>query len=97
MTAKLGRVVLCSLAPAGPQQVTLNLFDLTMREKQIVGSLSGSTSPNAEIPRLLDLYRAGVLDLDSQVTKTYPLEAINQGYADMRDGQLVRGVVLCHQ
>ena len=97
MTSKLGRIVLCSLAAAGPQPLTLNLFDLTMREKQIVGSLSGSANPNAEIPRLLDLYQAGYLDLDNQITSTYALEEINQGYADMKDGRNLRGVVLCHR
>jgi S-(hydroxymethyl)glutathione dehydrogenase/alcohol dehydrogenase len=97
MTSKLGRIVLCSLAAAGPQPLSLNLFDLTMREKQIVGSLSGSANPNVEIPRLLDLYQAGHLDLDNQITSTYALEEINQGYADMMDGRNLRGVVLCHQ
>jgi NDMA-dependent alcohol dehydrogenase len=97
MTSKLGRIVLCSLAAAGPQPLTLNLFDLTMREKQIVGSLSGSANPNVEIPRLLDLYQAGHLDLDNQITSTYALEEINRGYADMKDGRNLRGVVLCHQ
>lgn len=97
MTSKLGRIVLCSLAAAGPQPLTLNLFDLTMREKQIVGSLSGSANPNDEIPRLLDLYQRGLLDLDGQVSRTYTLEEINKGYADMKDGQNLRGVVLCHR
>lgn len=96
MTSKLGRIVLCSLAAAGPQPLTLNLFDLTMREKQIVGTLSGSANPNVEIPHLLDLYRAGHLDLDNQISDHYELEQINEGYADMKNGRNLRGVMLCH-
>ncbi|HEY1972159.1 MAG TPA: NDMA-dependent alcohol dehydrogenase [Pseudonocardia sp.] len=94
LTAKLGRVVLVSLASAGPQPVTINLFDLTMREKQLVGSLSGSGNPHHDIPKLLDLYRSGLLDLDSQITGTYPLEKINEGYRDMTGGRNLRGVLV---
>ena len=35
-----------------------------------------------------------MLLLDELITKTYPLEEINQGYQDMRDGKNVRGVVV---
>jgi len=94
LTAKLGRVVLVSLAAAGPQPVTINLFDLTMREKQLVGSLSGSANPHHDIPRLLDLYRDGLLDLGSQISATYPLKQINEGYSDMADGTNLRGVLV---
>jgi S-(hydroxymethyl)glutathione dehydrogenase/alcohol dehydrogenase len=96
LTAKLGRCVLVSLAAAGPRPVTINLFDLTMREKQLVGSLSGSANPHHDIPRLLDLYRAGLLDLDSQITATYPLEEINAGYRAMTEGGNLRGVLVMH-
>ncbi|WCT05781.1 Zn-dependent alcohol dehydrogenase [Rhodococcus qingshengii] len=95
MTGKLGRIVLCSLAAAGPQPLSLNLFDLTMREKQIVGSLSGSANPNEEIPRLLALYKDGYLDLDSQVGQTYRLEDINAGFVDLKSGLNLRGIVHC--
>ncbi|GAA4546407.1 NDMA-dependent alcohol dehydrogenase [Pseudonocardia xishanensis] len=95
MTGKLGRIVLCSLAAAGPQPLTLNLFDLTMREKQLVGSLSGSANPNEEVPRLLDLYQRGLLNLDDQISRSYRLDEINKGYADMKDGQNLRGVLTC--
>jgi S-(hydroxymethyl)glutathione dehydrogenase/alcohol dehydrogenase len=63
-------------------------------EKQLVGSLFGSGNPRADIPKLLGLYREGQLDLDGLVTKTYPLEGINEGYQDMRDGKNIRGVLI---
>jgi len=43
---------------------------------------------------LLELYRNGQLDLDNLVTKTYKLEDINEGYADMHAGKNLRGLVL---
>ena len=41
-----------------------------------------------------DRYKEGSLLLDELITKTYPLDAINEGYADMRDGKNVRGVLV---
>ena len=61
-------------------------------------SSSGShlrlANPAADIPKLLTLYREGQLDLDELVTHTYPLDDINQGYQDMRDGKNIRGVLV---
>jgi S-(hydroxymethyl)glutathione dehydrogenase/alcohol dehydrogenase len=74
--------------------VTLNLMDLTITEKQIVGSIFGSANIRSDIPKLLKLYREGQLDLDSMITNTYKLGDINQGYQDMRDGKNIRGVLI---
>jgi Zn-dependent alcohol dehydrogenase len=74
--------------------VTLNLMQLTIMEKQIVGSIFGSANIHADIPKLLKIYRDGQLDLDSMVTNTYKLGDINQGYQDMRDGKNIRGVLV---
>jgi S-(hydroxymethyl)glutathione dehydrogenase/alcohol dehydrogenase len=46
------------------------------------------------VPRLLELYRRGELQLDEMITNTYTLDEINQGYADMRAGKNIRGVIL---
>jgi Zn-dependent alcohol dehydrogenase len=43
---------------------------------------------------LLDLYRRGELRLDEMITTTYALDEINQGYADLRAGKNIRGVIL---
>jgi S-(hydroxymethyl)glutathione dehydrogenase/alcohol dehydrogenase len=40
------------------------------------------------------LYREGQLDLDSLISKTYPLEGVNDGYEDMRAGKNIRGVLV---
>ena len=47
-----------------------------------------------DIPKLLDLYREGRLKLDELITKTYTLEQINDGYADMNAGKNLRGVIM---
>jgi len=95
VTAKRGRVVVTNIHPALEMGgANMSLLDLTLMEKQLVGSLFGSGNPRADIPKLLGLYREGRLDLDGLVTRTYPLEGINDGYQDMRDGRNIRGVLV---
>jgi S-(hydroxymethyl)glutathione dehydrogenase/alcohol dehydrogenase len=74
--------------------VKLNLFELSMWNKEIKGSIFGSLNPRADIPRLLNLYREGQLKLDELITKRYKLEEINEGYRAMRDGENIRGVII---
>jgi S-(hydroxymethyl)glutathione dehydrogenase/alcohol dehydrogenase len=94
MVGKGGRVVQTAVAPFSVDSVSMNLFELTMYEKQLVGAIFGSANPRRDIPRLLRLYQEGQLKLDELVTRTYPLEEINTGYAAMRDGTNLRGMVI---
>jgi NDMA-dependent alcohol dehydrogenase len=94
LTAKRGRVVVTNIHPAMEMSANVSLLDLTLMEKQVVGSLFGSGNPRADIPKLLGLYREGQLDLDNLVTTTYPLEGINDGYDAMREGTNIRGVLV---
>jgi NDMA-dependent alcohol dehydrogenase len=94
MTAKGGRVVQTAIAPFTVDSVSMNLFELAMYEKQLVGSIFGSANPRRDIPRLLRLHQEGQLKLDELITRTYPLEQINEGYQDMRDGKNIRGMVM---
>jgi S-(hydroxymethyl)glutathione dehydrogenase/alcohol dehydrogenase len=93
MTAKRGRLVVTNIHPMAENSVNVNLMDLTLSEKQIVGTLYGSANPRADIPKLLELRSSGQIDLDGVVSRTYPLEGINDGYADMRTGRFLRGVL----
>jgi len=45
-------------------------------------------------PRLLGLYQPGDVMLDELITRTYTLDEINEGYADLEAGKLVRGVIV---
>lgn len=93
LAAKRGRVVVTNVHPWTETEVTLSMLDLMVMEKELVGSIFGSSRPELDVPRLLGLYRDGLLDLDGMVTRTYPLEQINEGYQDMREGRNIRGVL----
>ena len=81
------------MAPIAQAQADVNLFLLAMMNKEFKGCLYGSESPRTQIPRLLDLYRDGVLKLDELITETYRLDQVNQGYADVAAGRVLRGVI----
>jgi S-(hydroxymethyl)glutathione dehydrogenase/alcohol dehydrogenase len=86
-------VVVTNIHPAMEMSASVSLLDVTLMEKQIVGSLFGSGNPRADIPKLLGLYREGQLDLDGLVTTEYTLDGVNDGYDAMRAGTNIRGVM----
>lgn len=93
LVKKAGRGVVTSVAPVSQTDVKLDLFSFAMMRKELVGCIFGNANPRADIPRILNLYMDGKLLLDELVTNTYPLEEINQGYDDMRNGTNIRGVI----
>ena len=93
LTAKRGRVVVTNIHPASESSIDISLCDLTLMEKQLVGTIFGSANPRSDIPRLMHLYRIGQLDLSGMVTREYALEDINQGFEDMHAGRNIRGVL----
>jgi S-(hydroxymethyl)glutathione dehydrogenase/alcohol dehydrogenase len=94
VASKRGRVVITNIHPAAEMTANVSLLDMTLMEKQVVGSLFGSGNPRYDIPKLLGLWREGQLDLDGLVTKTYTLDEVNDGYDDMRAGKNIRGVMV---
>jgi S-(hydroxymethyl)glutathione dehydrogenase / alcohol dehydrogenase len=94
LTAKGGNCVITSVAPMMQGQADLNLFMLAMMNKQISGSLYGSANPRVAIPQLLDMYRDGIIKIDELITKTYTLDQVNEGYADVEAGKILRGAII---
>ncbi|MDQ2649129.1 MAG: NDMA-dependent alcohol dehydrogenase [Actinomycetota bacterium] len=93
LVAKGGRAVVTAVAPMSQGKVDLNLWDLTMNRKELVGCIFGNANPRRDIVRLLRLWEQGQLLLDELVTQRYPLERINDGYADLRAGKNLRGLI----
>lgn len=93
LVGKRGRVIVTAIGHPEEQSISTSLFELTLYEKSIKGSLFGSSNAQHDIPRLLELYNLGQLKLDELITKEYALEDINQGYEDMRQGRNLRGLI----
>lgn len=94
LLAKNGTAVVTGMGDMGATDVSLSLFDLAMMQKRLQGSIFGGANPRVDIPKLLNLYREGQLKLDELITKTYTLDEINQGYADLNAGKNIRGVIM---
>jgi S-(hydroxymethyl)glutathione dehydrogenase/alcohol dehydrogenase len=90
---KQGTVVVTALGNVTDVGIPVPILELILFEKKIKGSLFGSSSPRADIPKLLDLYQAGYLKLDELITTEYSLDDIARGYEDMHAGTNIRGVI----
>ncbi|MFO7696160.1 MAG: alcohol dehydrogenase, partial [Anaerolineae bacterium] len=62
-------------------------------ERWVTGSYYGSANLRRDIPRLVDLYLGGKLDLDALVARRYTLDEVNRAFADLAGGQPGRGIV----
>ena len=93
LTAKTGTCVVTGMGSMVDADVKLNLFLFTMLQKTLKGNIFGGGNSHVETPRLVGLYKSGLLKIDEMITTTYKLEDINAGYADMLDGKNIRGVI----
>jgi S-(hydroxymethyl)glutathione dehydrogenase/alcohol dehydrogenase len=94
LAGKSSKIVVTNIHPSSEQSIAIPAILLTLQEKQLIGALFGSANMRKDIPMLMELYTQGQLDLDGLVTRTYPLEGINDGYADMNAGKNIRGVLV---
>jgi S-(hydroxymethyl)glutathione dehydrogenase/alcohol dehydrogenase len=46
------------------------------------------------MPRLVDLYLQGRLDLDNLISARIALEQVNEGFAAMQGGEVARSVIV---
>ncbi|MCU4675646.1 Zn-dependent alcohol dehydrogenase [Catenovulum sp. 2E275] len=70
-------------------------FDCELFEwdKIYINPLYGQCNPERDFPRILSLYQSGKLLLDELVTKTYTLETVAEGFDDMLNGRIAKGVI----
>jgi len=93
MGSKDARIVVTAIAPFAQDKIELNLFNMAMFNQSLLGTVFGSVSPRVQIPRLLKLYEAGMLEVDDLITNEYTIENVQQGYEDLEAGINIRGVV----
>jgi Zn-dependent alcohol dehydrogenase len=79
--------------PGMEDVVELPVIAWALAEKRVSGSFLGSSNPHLEFPRLLDLWRAGRLDLENMVSGTRPLGEIPDAFNDMLAGHGLRTVI----
>jgi S-(hydroxymethyl)glutathione dehydrogenase/alcohol dehydrogenase len=86
-----GQATVIGMIPVGTM-VEIHGPELLM-EKKLTGSNMGSNQFRTDMPRYVDMYLDGRLHLDEMVSKTIGLEDINDGFEDMKAGNVARSVV----
>lgn len=87
-----GTCVVIGAPPLG-SELAVDVPDLLGRGIRLIGTNQGDSSPRNIIPRLIDLYRAGVFPVDRIITN-YAFTAINQAASDARSGTAIKPVLL---
>ena len=81
-------------APPLDQGITINPVTLFgSMEKKLCGCMLGSCHSLTDIPRLLQFWKDGKLNLEDMVTSIRPLEEINEAFEDMKAGRGIRTVI----
>jgi S-(hydroxymethyl)glutathione dehydrogenase/alcohol dehydrogenase len=63
-------------------------------ERSFTGSMLGSTRLQLDVPRYVDIYKAGRLKLDQLVSECFSLDQVNQAVASSKSGQALRNVIV---
>ena len=91
MAKRGGTAVIVGMVPPMEQ---INVSGMIwMEEKTLKCSFYGSARFHTDIPRILDLYKQGKLDIDGLVTKRYRFDEINEAFATLKSGAVARSVL----
>ncbi|MDE1668367.1 S-(hydroxymethyl)mycothiol dehydrogenase [Nocardia gipuzkoensis] len=88
-----GTVVLVGV-PTPEMTIDMPLLDLFSRGGALKSSWYGDCLPERDFPTLIDLFRQGRLPLDRFVTERIALDQVEQAFAKMHTGDVLRSVVI---
>lgn len=87
-----GESVIIGVAGAGKEISTRPFQLVTGRVWR--GSAFGGARGRTDVPKIVDMYMDGRIDIDNLITHTMPLEDINKAFDLMHSGESIRSVVL---
>ena len=87
-----GVSVIIGVAAAG-QEIATRPFQL-VTGRVWKGSAFGGARGRSDVPRIVDWYMEGKIQIDPLITHTLKLEQINQGFSLMERGESIRSVVV---
>lgn len=73
--------------------VEFNAFELFYMEKKLIGAVYGSSDIRTDPQKLVRLWKAGRLDLESLITRRLEMSEVNDGLAALRRGEGIRQVI----
>lgn len=87
-----GESIIIGVAPAGAEIATRPFQLVTGRSWR--GTAFGGARGRTDVPKIVDWYMDGKIEIDPMITHTMPLEDINKGFDLMHAGESIRSVVL---
>jgi alcohol dehydrogenase len=92
LTAPGGRTITVGL-PAPGARISVSPLGLVAEGRAIIGSYLGSAVPSRDIPRFVELWRAGKLPVEALVSSRISLADINAGMDLLADGRAIRQII----
>lgn len=92
LTGPGGRTITVGL-PRPDARITVSPLGFVAEGRSLIGSYLGSAVPSRDIPRFVELWRAGRLPVESLVSSTIALDDINAGMDELAEGRAVRQVI----
>jgi len=86
-----GESIIIGVAPAGAEISTRPFQLVTGRVWR--GTAFGGASGRTDVPKIVDWYMDGKIEIDPMITHTLSLEEINHGFDLMHEGKSIRAVV----
>jgi Zn-dependent alcohol dehydrogenase len=90
---KGGLAVIVGVAPR-PELASFRIAGFTFEEKAVTGSYFGSCVPERDVPKLLEMYVNGCLELEKLITRRYGIEDAVLAFDDLKNGRNARGLVV---
>ena len=87
-----GESIIIGVAGAG-QEITTRPFQL-VTGRTWKGTAFGGARGRTDVPKIVDWYMDGKVEIDSMITHTLKLEDINKGFDLMHEGKSIRSVVV---
>lgn len=87
-----GQSIVIGVAPAGAEIATRPFQLVTGRVWK--GSAFGGARGRTDVPKIVDWYMDGKIEIDPMITHTLKLEDINKGFDLMHSGESIRSVVI---
>jgi len=87
-----GKSVIIGVAEAG-KEISTRPFQL-VTGRVWMGSAFGGARGRTDVPKIVDWYMDGKINIDDLITHRLPLERINEGFDLMKKGESIRSVVI---
>ena len=87
-----GKSIIIGVAGAG-QEISTRPFQL-VTGRTWMGTAFGGARGRTDVPRIVDWYMEGRINIDDLITHVLPFEQINEGFELMRRGESIRSVVV---